>query len=70
MTFFLPLPQLLLLVFLVLVGITVVYSTILIYHWQAYGTDRARHARATALYLFGVALALGGMVTAILMTLT
>lgn len=61
-------PNLLLLIFLVMLVATIVFSCVLIYHWCAYGESKAITTTTTLVYLIGVVGLLGGMGTAILMT--
>lgn len=60
------LPQLLLLVGLCTFLITFLYSTFLVYHWYAYGTNTATSTRTTILYLTGILCFGAGMAYALI----
>ncbi len=55
-----------LLSFFVLLLITTIFSSFVIYHWNAYGEQKATNKAATYMYLCGVFLAFGGMMTALI----
>jgi hypothetical protein len=52
--------------FFVLLLIATVFSIFIIYHWNAYGEHKATNSAATYIYICGVLLAFGGMMTALI----
>ena len=57
--------SLLLLVFLVMLAVTTIFSAILVYHWRAYGESAAITTQTMILYFVGIAVVFGGMAAAI-----
>lgn len=55
-----------LLSFFVLLLITTMFSIFIIYHWNAYGERKETNRAATYLYMCGIFLAFGGMMTALI----
>lgn len=68
-TFTMAYPQFLMLIFLIVLFVGTIYASILIYHWYAYGANPTTNRIATILFMVGSLLALGGMATAIGMSL-
>lgn len=65
----LSVPNFLLLAFLVACVVTILLSCFLIYHWRAYGESKTITTTTTLVYLIGIACLVGGMATAVLITL-
>lgn len=55
-----------LLSFFVLLLVATIFSSFVIYHWNAYGEQKATNRAATYIYMCGVLLAFGGMMTALI----
>lgn len=68
-TISLSFPNFLQVAFLVMCFFTIILSCFFIYHWRAYGESKAITTTTTLVYLLGVACLIGGMATAVIITL-
>lgn len=58
--------QLALLVFFVALLVATIHSCFLVYHWHAYGEHKRINSSATLIYLVGVCVCFGGMMSALI----